>query len=187
MITSILSYFGLISTPSTPKFDFHEIEDSSKINYSEREQMFESINTAFASYSQFSTSGSEFKRYNAWEGFITDLEDPNNHWIIAKRDSKIVGGFFFKHNEKNLTERKSFYYGTLWVDLDNRGHGLGSDLVATAEQKAKDLGYSKIEIYALKANEKLVHFYTKRGYEIKALPQEHPESTSGYIIMSKSI
>jgi GNAT superfamily N-acetyltransferase len=50
------------------------------------------------------------------------------------------------------------------VDPARQGEGIGRQLVAYAEKRAKDAGYSKIVMHAMLS---VVHFYEKLGYAQK--------------------
>ena len=52
----------------------------------------------------------------------------------------------------------------IYVALDFQGKVIGHSLLTFAEQKAKELGYKEIIIWAFKENVHALSFYQKNGY-----------------------
>ena len=56
------------------------------------------------------------------------------------------------------------YFGTFAVSPTLQGGGLGSQLLAAAEQRAVDLGLPAVEMTVLSVRAELIAYYERRGY-----------------------
>lgn len=67
--------------------------------------------------------------------------------------------------------RKILHSAHIVIGIINeyRGKGLGKALFETAEQWAKDVGISRLELTVVTANEPAVALYKKRGFETEGL------------------
>lgn len=75
---------------------------------------------------------------------------------IESLDDKLVGGLILAPvNDKEIRLMQ------VAVDTVHQGEGIGRELVAYAEKRAKEAGYSKIVMHAMLS---VVHFYEKLGY-----------------------
>ncbi len=76
---------------------------------------------------------------------------------IESLDGKLVGGLILAPvNDKEIRMMQ------VAVEPVYQGEGIGRQLVAYAEKRAKEAGYSKIVMHAMLS---VVHFYEKLGYK----------------------
>lgn len=76
---------------------------------------------------------------------------------VESLDDKLVGGLILAPvNDKEIRLMQ------VAVDPVYQGEGIGRQLVAYAEKRAQEAGFSKIEMHAMLS---VVHFYEKLGYK----------------------
>jgi len=100
----------------------------------------------------------------------TDLEDiekayQNGYFGMIKNDAgRYVGTFgLFQLSETTCEIRK------MYLLLEARGNGLGKWMVNTLLEKAKELGYQKVELETASVLKEAIGLYRKIGFtEIKA-------------------
>lgn len=64
-----------------------------------------------------------------------------------------------------LTQRGDVgYFGTFAVDPRRQAGGVGSALLAAAEERARALGLQAVEMTVLSVREELIAYYARRGY-----------------------
>lgn len=69
----------------------------------------------------------------------------------------------------------------LWVDEEERGNGVGSQLLDEAEKVARERGclYSLVDTFSFQA----LPFYLRKGYEIKMTLDNFPENQQRYYLL----
>ena len=77
--------------------------------------------------------------------------------FTVEDDGKVVGFV------SGLTEHKWFYLSDLWVEETRRRQGLGSELLAMMEEKAKSVGME--HVYTWTTGRINPIFYEKHGYQ----------------------
>ncbi len=82
-------------------------------------------------------------------------------FYVAEIDSQIIGTVMAGYDG----HRGWIYY--VAVDADIRRQGIGSALMARAEQGLKEAGCSKINLQIREGNKEVVAFYEKLGYHIE--------------------
>lgn len=134
------------------------------------------------------------------------MEDPyyrygRQHGMVCEIDGKVVGiafGYLASEEEKVdeslnrvlekyhltdqtlFTEHESFagewYLDLLCVDDTYRGQGIGSELLASADQMAKEAGATVIGLCVDYANENAQRLYEEKGFEIvgEQMINNHP-------------
>ena len=83
------------------------------------------------------------------------------------------------------------YFGMLSIDPRKQGSGLGTQLIAAAEARARERGCRVMDIHIVNLREELPIYYRKFGYiETGTLPFSDPERASRpchFIVMSKPL
>lgn len=92
--------------------------------------------------------------------FLDSFRDKEMSYLhigcVESLDDKLVGGLILAPvNDKEIRLMQ------VAVDTVHQGEGIGRELVAYAEKRAKEAGYSKIVMHAMLS---VVHFYEKLGY-----------------------
>lgn len=92
--------------------------------------------------------------------FLDSFRDKEMSYLhigcVESLDDKLVGGLILAPvNDKEIRLMQ------VAVDTVHQGEGIGRELVAYAEKRAKQAGYSKIVMHAMLS---VVHFYEKLGY-----------------------
>lgn len=99
----------------------------------------------------------------AWNDPIADfhraLDGPTSTVLGARRDGALIGAVMVGHDG----HRGWVYY--LAVDSQYRGEGIGSALIAAAEQWLRNRGAVKIQLMVRSGNDDALGFYDKIGYE----------------------
>jgi N-acetylglutamate synthase-like GNAT family acetyltransferase len=88
-----------------------------------------------------------------------DLLKRIEHIVVVEADGRVVGCMYFS------TDGECAHFGLLAVDVAIHGQGVGSALIAHAEERARAAGCRTVHMEAVKeAN--LFPFYERRGYRI---------------------
>jgi len=97
--------------------------------------------------------------------FLKNLSDLNIHYLVAEKDSRIVG-FISLHVQHILHHsRPTCELQELNITAALRGSGVGSLLMQEAERIARSLNLEEIELTTRIHREKAQDFYRKLGYE----------------------
>ena len=82
---------------------------------------------------------------------------------VWEEQNQVVAMLSFGDTE-DTDKKGAFEIWRIYVALDFQGKGIGDSLLTFAEQKAKELGYKEIIIWAFKENVHALSFYQKHGY-----------------------
>jgi GNAT superfamily N-acetyltransferase len=105
-------------------------------------------------------------------------------FLVVEDDEAFAGCVFVD------ASKPSGYFGLLSVDRTRQQRGLGSRLVAAAEERCRTAGCSSITIRVVNLRTELPPFYRSRGYkEIGTEPFESANSAMPchFIVMSKAL
>jgi RimJ/RimL family protein N-acetyltransferase len=96
----------------------------------------------------------------------------NSLFLIAEVDGEIVGSLNCRGSHRKAI-RHVVTLG-MSVDQDWRGQGIGTLLMSSAIQWAKETGFIKrIELMVFERNEVAIHLYRKFGFEVEG---KHPRA-----------
>jgi len=87
-------------------------------------------------------------------------------WICVAEDNGVVIAFL--SIEFHYEEEKFIYLDDLSVLDSYRNLGIGTQLIRTAEQYARDVNFSTIVFHVEKSNESAFRLYRRLGYEIES-------------------
>lgn len=97
--------------------------------------------------------------------FLEDIENSKSDcMLICEIDGKIAGTL---HLEGKKHRRKHIAVLGISVLKEYWSKGLGSILMKSAIEEAKNIGFTKIELLVRIANERAVNLYKKYGFEIE--------------------
>ena len=102
------------------------------------------------------------------------LRTRDNHAALLKYvagDGAILGCVYLEPKEKHL------YLSTLAVGPATQGRGVGRQLLATAEDYARQHGCTRIAISVLSARPELVAWYERHGYQRTGQHEAFPNTT----------
>jgi len=106
-------------------------------------------------------------------------------FLLLEDDTRLLGGVFVQ------ADGAVGYFGTLSIDPHQQRRGLGSRLVAAAEQWCRDAGCTQIEIEVVNLRAELPPYYRRLGYvERGTRPFPGAERTTQpchFIVMSKPL
>ena len=115
-------------------------------------------------------------------------------------DGYLATGTFFLLKDDDGSPAASLYFeqrgdrayvGMLSVEPDRQGHGIGRQMMAFAEQHARALGCSGIDIRVVNLREELPPFYRLLGYVEtgRTEPVDDPGASKpyGFILMAKDL
>ncbi|MEW6438950.1 MAG: GNAT family N-acetyltransferase [Pseudomonadota bacterium] len=100
-------------------------------------------------------------------------------WVICRDDQGNISGGL-----KGLTIWDWFVISMLWVREENRGQGIGSRLLAEAEEAARKRGCTKFQLVTMTFQ--APEFYKRFGYNEIGRVADYPPGHS-YIWMTKSL
>lgn len=113
----------------------------------------------------------------------------NGYFIVAILDDKIVG--FSRYDDKSVSEDSDGFDSeiiALYVRHDNKGMGIGSQMLNYVRDDLKTKGKRKMIIWCLKDNHPSRKFYEKMGgtlvneHNITFGEKEYPEVAYGFEI-----
>jgi GNAT superfamily N-acetyltransferase len=98
---------------------------------------------------------------------------------FVARDSKgvVVGGIL------GQTRWRWLYVAKLWVDERARGHGLGTRLIAAAEDLARSRGCTDVSLDTFDYQAR--PFYEKLGYELFGTLEGYPPDSRQYYLRKR--
>ncbi len=98
-----------------------------------------------------------------WNDPHTDIEQAYSTWpklfLVAESEGQIVGTVMSGYDG----HRGWLYY--LAAHPDAQGKGIGTALVAEAEDRLRALGCTKVQLMVRTGNDQVLEFYRKLGYE----------------------
>lgn len=111
------------------------------------------------------------------EGNRTDIptlaaivDDPTQRLLVAEQDGRIIGCVQITDRGGGLA-----YLGLLCVDPTLQAGGLGKQLLAAAEQCARDaFGAERMEMTVIDVRRRLIAFYDRRGYAASGAKRDFP-------------
>ncbi len=92
--------------------------------------------------------------------------------LVAEVEGSVVG--FCALQPYSLEEVYAHIcVGSIWIEKDFRGQGIGTRIARKAFTKARQMGYSKIMFFAYSFNKEKMGFYKKLGYEEAGYLRRH--------------
>ncbi len=123
-------------------------KDKSKIN----ELFIEMLQTV---YDEKNATGYE-------EGYLDHFFDNHGDWIcVTEINSSIVA---YLSIEVHREQENFIYLDDLSVSEKYRGHGIGTELIKTAERFAEKMGVSIITLHVEKSNQSALKLYKRLGF-----------------------
>ncbi|MCA0402797.1 MAG: GNAT family N-acetyltransferase [Proteobacteria bacterium] len=101
------------------------------------------------------------------QGFYNELNDnvlPLT--LIALKDAEVIGAISLYRNDEIRTDLTP-WIESLVVDKAHQNQGIGKMLVEKAKQKARDLNFKKLYLFAFEPS--LVPYYEKLGLKFMAI------------------
>ncbi len=101
-----------------------------------------------------------------WEEILSNL-DSESKTFVAEDDGVILG---FASAGPCKDEEMPSTIGELWaiyVDLDNMGKGVGSQLLKTSLDYLRDLKFIKAILWVLTSNQKTRDWYESKGWKVE--------------------
>lgn len=115
----------------------------------------------------------KFKEYDfeSVNDYFKDIIDGDKqYFFIAEEDGEALGYIWFQEIVKEATafsyERSMIYINQISVNPNNKGKGIGKDLVAQAINHAKENKITKIGLDYYIKNELSKKIYEKMGFEV---------------------
>ena len=98
------------------------------------------------------------------------VEDPTQRLLIALQDDATIGCVQVSDRGDGLA-----YLGLLCIDPTLQTGGYGKQLVAAAEDAARDAFHAhRMEMTVIDVRRKLIEFYERRGYRISGEKRDFP-------------
>lgn len=101
-----------------------------------------------------------------------EVDRKDQYTIYSMEDQTMVGGIVFTIFGEWLD------IGFFWVDKEERGKGIGKDILSRAEAFAKNKGCKKATLNTF--DFQAMPFYKKNGYEIMYKQEKYPISSTKY-------
>lgn len=98
------------------------------------------------------------------------VDDPAQRLLVARRNGATIGCVEVTDKGEGLS-----YLGLLCIDPALQTGGFGKQLVAAAEQTARDVfGATRMEMTVIDIRRRLIEFYERRGYRISGEKRDFP-------------
>ena len=88
--------------------------------------------------------------------------EEGGHIYVYKDNDQVLGVIRFGKAERPVTPNEGEVY-VLYVKVEEKRKGIGTELLKFAKEKLKEIGYNKIVIWCLKGNIQGANFYQKSG------------------------
>lgn len=110
-----------------------------------------------------------------------------NQRFVGCAEVESVAVFALNSENRKISALSGMTWGNwlqiqlLWVDEEERGNGVGSQLLDEAEKVARERGclYSLVDTFSFQA----LPFYLRKGYEIKMTLDNFPENQQRYYLL----
>ena len=134
-----------------------DIESIRILNTSIMEKVNQACDTDLVPYFAQTEAGKHY--------FIEALERKDGCFFVAEDNNALVG--YVNGGTKEVLYRKSKYFEieNLGVSPDYKRSGIGTQLLETITNWAKDHGYQKIYLESYIKNSQAIAFYKKHGYQ----------------------
>ena len=124
------------------------------------------------------------------EEALTEMIGRWNAVILLAEATDSLNGCVYLEQQND-----ALYLGMLTVSPDLQGQGIGAQLMAAAEERAKNMGCKKIKMTVITARKELIAYYQRKGYvdtgERKPFPDDPkfgiPKQPLQFMVMEKSI
>lgn len=105
----------------------------------------------------------------------------SGHSVLALLGERVVGSVFYS------CEAEYVYLGRLAVLPEYRGQGIGNQLIAYVEQRAAELGVSRVRLGVRVALPQLRARYERLGYRVYEERSHAGYSMPTYVMMEKDV
>ena len=95
--------------------------------------------------------------------FPADGSTPTTRALVAEVDGAVVGMAIWYLTFSTWTGVNGIWLEDLFVEPEQRGAGLGRELLATLARTCVDRGYQRLEWWVLDWNTPSIEFYRSRG------------------------
>lgn len=117
------------------------------------------------------------------------LQNPNAAILLLEEGTELNGCVYLEKKGTVL------YLGMLTVKPNRQGRGIGAMLMNAAEERARALGCSSIQMTVITARESLIAYYQRKGFadtgERKPFPNDPafgiPKQPLEFLVMEKKI
>ncbi|MYT75303.1 MULTISPECIES: GNAT family N-acetyltransferase [unclassified Streptomyces] len=93
------------------------------------------------------------------EGVLTVIKDPDSRLLTVERDGEIVACCQLEHRDT------AAYFGMFAVSPALQGAGLGKQIIAEAERRARvTWGVREMHMTVISVRDELIAWYERRGY-----------------------
>ena len=110
------------------------------------------------------------KKYQDIDKYALELiSNKEKITFVAEQENKILGIIVLKikevKNHINLKDSKTLWVDELCVNKENRGEGIGKQLINKAKEIAKELNCIRLELNCWEMNKEAIAFYEKQGMQ----------------------
>ncbi|OCF59207.1 hypothetical protein L486_03709 [Kwoniella mangroviensis CBS 10435] len=157
------------STPTSNKLEWTIRQGTSEDASAISQLMIETFSRSFG----HSCTPDELEKYCqttlSIEGIKKDLENPLCTWLLAVPQSSShellgIAQLTRESFESCLTLPKPIELQRIYLSYAAHGTGLATDLITTAEDKARQMGFESIWLGAWEDNRRAKRFYNKMGF-----------------------
>jgi N-acetylglutamate synthase-like GNAT family acetyltransferase len=104
------------------------------------------------------------------EGLGAIIDDPQQAILIAEDDARMIGCV-----QLSQVDGDTAYLGLLTVDPKEQAGGYGKQILAAAEQYAREnMGASAMEMTVIRQRAELIAYYQRRGYDLTGEQRPFP-------------
>ena len=111
-------------------------------------------------------------REQMWTQWFASRE-PAADVLVAEEDARIVGFSGFGVSRDDGATEATGEIRTIYLLEQAAGKGIGRDLFARANERLRELGYSRATLWVLETNERSRRFYEKAGWSWDGTTSAH--------------
>lgn len=110
------------------------------------------------------------------------VETPGVTLMLALDNAKLVGCYHFEERSDG-----SAYVGMVTVDPGLQGAGLGKQLLADAEQRARAAGAKELKLSVIEDRQELIAYYERREFVVTGVKLPFHEGDARYGLPNKTL
>ncbi|QGQ45530.1 GNAT family N-acetyltransferase [Metabacillus sediminilitoris] len=107
------------------------------------------------------------------EQLVEPLLKKGSYYLIATEDDKLMGWILLGESKDQFTDKMNGFIYELFVIEEFRGKGISKQLMRTAIDHLRQVGYSEVRLSAYAQNQ-AIKMYEKMGFSIKTVTMSLP-------------
>ena len=123
------------------------------------------------------------EREGNWRRWLAEPDPRGGVLVATKPDLRVIGFTGFGPARDDDASPGTGEVFTIYLRPEWFGRGVGRDLFARANQRLRDLGYSRASLWVLATNERSRRFYEKAGWVFDGTESTHQDECNNMPIV----